>query len=59
MCLCTSFNHVIEVTVAFSIRKPLTMIRGSKHVYGYNFNNCNEATIKCGFSVHQLVCNLI
>jgi hypothetical protein len=26
--------------------------------YPYNFNN-NKATLKSGFSVHQLVCNLI
>jgi hypothetical protein len=26
------------------------MIRGSKHVYGYNFNNFNKATIKSGFN---------
>jgi hypothetical protein len=34
------------------------MIRGLKHVYGYNFNNFNnynKATIKVVLVVHQLV----
>jgi hypothetical protein len=50
MCNLTIQNHVIEVTVAFSKKKKtLTMILGSKHVKGYNFNNFNnynKATIK-------------